>query len=133
MLASSGSFDLVWHMHNHPARLHQEAGKHSSLPLDVVINGDGSVSPKGAPHLCYGLRGDVPAIHATSTTNVFGVTIRTTEFLGGHTGVGHPRAGSAQPRLVEFPPMSELQVSSVFAASPLTRPKPRSVPREYRG
>ena len=108
-LERNNHFDLVWHMHNHPVRLHQEAGKHSSQPLDVVINDDGSVTPKGARHLSFGLRGDLPAILRTRTLD--GVAIRTTEFLGGHTGVDHPRAGSARPRLVEFPPMSELQAS----------------------
>ena len=61
-LERNNHFDLVWHMHNHPVRLHQEAGKHSSQPLDVVINDDGSVAPKGARHLSFGLRGDLPAI-----------------------------------------------------------------------
>ena len=40
------------------------------------------------------------------------VSFRITELLGGHTDISHPRAGSAQPRLVEFPTMDELRAMS---------------------
>ena len=35
--------------------------------------------------------------------------IYVTELVGGHTGVHHRRAGSAVPRLIEYPPIAELQ------------------------
>ena len=35
-----------------------------------------------------------------------------TEMVGGHTGVDRPREGSAKPRLIEYPPIAELQAMS---------------------
>ena len=48
------TFDLVWHKHNHPARLHQEGAKHGK-GLDFVIHPNGTVSPVEATHLCLAL------------------------------------------------------------------------------
>jgi hypothetical protein len=47
-------FDLVWHKHNHPARLHQEGAKHGK-GLDFAIHPNGTVSPVEAAHLCLGI------------------------------------------------------------------------------
>ena len=38
-----------------------------------------------------------------------GARFRTTDMIGGRTGVGNKRAGSAVPRLVEYPTMNELR------------------------
>ena len=39
-----------------------------------------------------------------------------TEMVGGHTGVDRPREGSAKPRLIEYPPIAELQAMSTDAS-----------------
>ena len=103
-------------MHNHPARLHQDtrfAG--SSLPLDVVINGDGSVSPKGAPHLCYGLRRDVLAIHATSTTSASPGSQAGVGSGGG--GGGAPETGAAGGRPVQVHVVQATPVPTMASVS----------------
>ena len=40
------------------------------------------------------------------------VPMRATQMLGGRTGAEHPRAGSATPKLITFPPESELKAMS---------------------
>ena len=55
-LGHNNHFDFVWHKHNHPARLHQEAGKHAHRPLDVRIDpSSGAIMPATRGDLCYGL------------------------------------------------------------------------------
>ena len=53
-MQQGSTFDLVWHKHNHPARLHQEGAKHGK-GLDFVIHPNGTVSPVEAKHLCLAL------------------------------------------------------------------------------
>ena len=59
-------FDFVWHKHNHPARLHQEAGKHAHRPLDVRIDpSSGAIMPATRGDLCYGLEfAELPPVPA---------------------------------------------------------------------
>ena len=53
-IQQGSTFDLVWHKHNHPTRLHQEGAKHGK-GLDFVIHPNGTVSPVEAKHLCLAL------------------------------------------------------------------------------
>ena len=57
-------FDLVWHMRNHPARLHSEARKHKSArPLAYEIAADGGVASAARPYLSLGLeKQELPAL-----------------------------------------------------------------------
>ena len=62
-LHEGNHYDFVWHKHNHPARLHEEAAKHGA-PLDLVIHADGSIAPSRATHLRVGVEFEVPLLEA---------------------------------------------------------------------
>ena len=67
-LHEGNHYDFVWHKHNHPARLHEEAAGHGA-PLDLVIHADGSVAPTQASHLRLGLEFEVPRLEKAEKAN----------------------------------------------------------------
>ena len=110
-LHEGNHYDLVWHKHHHPARLHEEVRKHGAPLLDFVIHPDGSVAPAHAPHLRLGLEFELPSLECVvaapakgPTMVVQGVVVEGSPLddkAGGAESSGAAGSSSACPPLVQ--------------------------------
>eukprot|EP00966_Prymnesium_polylepis_P241056 5575016-Prymnesium_polylepis.1 len=78
------------------------AGARATRTSKAASSGSGTGAGALSSQSCQSLRPGLPVVPEPRPR------IYATDLVGGHTGVDQPRAGSARPRLVEWPTMAEL-------------------------